>query len=345
MNNIDILNSKLIFIYDQYSINLAYGKMGLCVYLFYLSRYEEKDEYLQVANRLLDEIIADMPNHKEINLEHGLAGIGIGLSYLVKENFVDGDINDVLEEVDSYIFRSLAFVNKEEAIFSKSTLIHLIYYFYIRQSELQSPVNKYLFRELIIKLIEMFQHNLQQIFFKEQSTFSIENYQSPAFLFVASKIFELNIYNQRTTKIIDVFFGQILSTFPVLHSNRLYLLFGLLCIKPYLPNYEKEINVHIGFLKEKIDIEYIINIEFKNQDIFVNDGLSFVYILLIMIQKRFSEYSITFNPQSFYNRIKNSEAWSTLINKDYYLLFHRGLYDGFPGVNLVLMHIKKHFKL
>jgi hypothetical protein len=254
-----------------------------------------------------------------------------------------GDINDVLEEVDSHIFKSLAFVNTEEPFYLKSTLINLLYYFYVRYTELQSPDGKYLYQELIIKLIEMFRHNLSTDFFREQSSFSVQNYQPPVMLYILSKICELNIYSHRITKIIEEFADRILSDVPVLHANRLYLLAGLLNIKPCLPGYQKEIGEHAGLLKERIDVEHIMNVECKNQDIYVKDGLSFVYILLFMIQKYYPEYAVEFNPRSLYNRIKNSDAWNTLINRDYYLYLRKGLYDGFPGANLVLMHIEKHF--
>lgn len=63
MNNIDILNNKLISsIDDRYPIDLVYGKMGICIYLYYISRWEEKEEYKQTADKLLDEIINKLSN-------------------------------------------------------------------------------------------------------------------------------------------------------------------------------------------------------------------------------------------------------------------------------------------
>ena len=343
MTDIEILNSKLVFIDDHYPTGLACGKMGLCIYLFYLYRWGENDEYLKVADKLLDEIIADMPNNKDISVEKGLAGIGLGLSHLVKEEFLKGDINDVLEEVDSHIFKSIAFLNTDESFFSKPSLLHLIFYFYKRHTEQRSADSKYLYQELIIKMTEMFQNNLPADFFIEQSTFAVQNYQPPILLFVLSKVFELNIYNQRLTKIIEEYIGILLASIPLLHANRLFLLFGLLCIKPYLPVHQKEINAHAGLLRGSIDLDHILNVEFKNQDIFIKDGLAFVYILLFLIQNYFPEYGIAFNPQVFFKRIETSEAWNAMIKRDYYLYLHNGLFDGFPGANLVLLHLKKHF--
>ena len=212
----------------------------------------------------------------------------------------------------------------------------------MRYKEQLSADGKYFFQELIIKIIEIIQLNLHVDFFNEHFSFSILNYQTPLFLYIFSKIYELNIYNQRIQKIMEDAVDKILSRIPILHANRLYLLLGLLSIKPFLSGYKKEIDSHVRLLKENIDIEYIINSEFKNQDIYIKDGLSFVYILFYIIQTKYPDCKIDNKLQLLFDRINDSEAWNTLINRDYYQFNHRGLFNGFPGVYLVLSHIKRH---
>lgn len=342
MNSIDILNSKLLApMDDEYPINLTFGKMGICIYFFYLSRWEEKEEYKQIAEKLLNEVINKLSNKKDISVEFGLAGIAIGISHLVKEKFVEGDINEILEDVDSHIFRMLAFLKDEDTGNTKFTLLHLLYYMYMRFTAQSSLYDKFLFQELIIKTVEMLHNNLQTDFFQEHFSFSIQNYYTPLYLYIVSKIYELNIYNDRIVRLLEEVIDLIRSTIPVLQTNRLYLLWGVLNIKPCLSNQKNEIDAHIRLLKENIDIEHIINVELKNQDIYINDGVSLVYLLLFIIQILFPDYSIAYHTQSFFHRINNSEAWNTLVNRNYYFNKHRGLFDGFPGASLVLNHIKK----
>jgi len=271
-----------------------------------------------------------------------LAGIAVGISHLVKEKFVGGDINEILEDVDSHIFKLLAFLKNEESNYSKPMLIPLLYYLWLRYIELSDFNDKYIFKELIIKTVEIFQINLPVDFFSGHFSFNAHNYLLPFYLYIINKIYELNIYNQRIIKILEEYVGLILSTIPVLQSNRIYLLWGLLTIKPCLPNHQNEIEAHIRLLKENIDIEYIMNVEFKNQDIYVKDGLSLVYILLFLIQTNYPDYKIDYDPQSFFNKINNSEAWNALFNRDVYYYKHRGLFDGFPGAYLVSLHVKRH---
>ena len=328
---------------EQFPMDLAYGKMGVCIYLYSLSRWEGKEEYRQVAEKLLDEVLANISKTKEISVEKGLAGIVIGLCHLVREKFVGGDINEILDEVDSHIFKTLAFMSAETSYLSKSTIIHLLYYLQLRYTEQDSADNKYLFQELIIKMIEMFQQNLKADFFDEPFSFSALDWLPPQLLYVASKIYALNIYSNRITKILEDIIRKVLSTVPALQANRLYLLFALASIRQYLPDHEKALDSHIHLLKERIDVAHIMNVECKEQDVYVKDGLSFVYMLLYLIQKEYPEYGIDFNPQAIYDRIRNSEAWNSLNNREYYHYLRKGLFDGFPGAYLVLLHIKKHF--
>jgi hypothetical protein len=344
MDHIDTLNNRFILSsIDKYPLDWAHGKMGLCIYFYYLFRWEGKEEHKQVAEKLLNEVVNNLSGKMDITVENGLAGIALSISHLVKEKFVMGDINEILEDVDSRIIKVLAFLTKEESKFTKPTLILFLYYLYLRNTEQTSFNDKYIYQELIIKMIELFQYNLPAIYFNEHFTFSVQNYQPPLFLYVVSKLYDLNIYNSRLNKIMEEAMRQIISTLPVLQANRLYLLCGLLSIRSYLPKYQNEIETRIRLLKERIDVEHIINIELKNQDIYIASGVSLVYMLLYFIHINYPAYRIDFNPQSIYNKILHSAVWNTLLNREYYKDKHKGLYDGFPGANLVLSHIKKYF--
>ena len=343
MNYIDTLNSKLIASIDDINKKgLSTGKMGLCIYFYYLSLWERKEEYKQIAEKLLNEVVNNLSNRMELSMESGLAGIAFGIRHLVKEKFIDGDINELFEEVDSRIFKFLVFSKNDDYILPKQDLIHFLYYLYIRYTDQISFDNKYIYQELLIKTIEMFKHELPTSFFNENLSFSAQNYKTPFFLYMVRNLHILNIYNIRLNRISEEYMDQILSIFPTLHANRLYLLCGLLNIRSLFPKYQTRIDINISLLKEKIYIEHIINIELKNQDIYINNGVSLIYLLLLFIQKNFPEHAIDYNPQLFFNRIMNSEAWLVLLNRPYYYTNHSGLFDGFPGANLVLLHIKNN---
>lgn len=346
MNQINTLNRKLLSAIDSTCpIGLAKGKLGLCIYYYYLSRWEKLDEYEQIAENLLDDVVSRLSDITDVTVESGLAGIAIGIDHLVKENFIGGDINEILEEVDIAIFKKLAFLMYKyiKKQISKTDLMHLLYYLYIRYTEQTSPDNQYIFQELIIRTIEMFKEDLETGFFHEPLSFSLRNFQLPPFLYITGKIYDLDIYKVRITRILEEYINRILSTYPVSQANRLYLLCGLISIRTCLPDYKKEIDSHIRLLREGIDIDHIVNCELMNQDIYAMDGLSAVYMLLFYLQTKYPADGFDYDPQLFFTIISNSEAWNALSDKEFYYHKYSKFSDGFPGAYLVLLHIKKYF--
>ena len=94
------LMMKSAFIDD---IGLYHGKMGIILFFFHFSKYANNSVYEDFANELLndlyDEISVDMP----LNFEYGLSGIGWGLHYILQNQFVEGDVDIVLSEIDNKI--------------------------------------------------------------------------------------------------------------------------------------------------------------------------------------------------------------------------------------------------
>jgi Lantibiotic modifying enzyme len=144
MNFIETLNNKLTESIDDINLpGLSTGKMGLSIYFYYLSRWERKDEYKQVADKLLNEVVNNLSNRMELSVESGLAGIASGIRHLVIEKFIEGDINELLEEVDSRIFKLLAFLKNDESKLPKQKIIQLLYYLYIRYKDQLSLGDKF----------------------------------------------------------------------------------------------------------------------------------------------------------------------------------------------------------
>ncbi len=98
---------------------------------------------------------------------------------------------------------------------------------------------------------------------------------------------------------------------------------------------------HTDFLKMEINLQVIFDEEMKNKHIFVSNGLSMVYLFLHYLEKNYPKNKISFNSQNFYKKIITSEAWESLFKHSYFFDIHRGLLNGFPGVQLVLLHIQK----
>jgi hypothetical protein len=99
---------------------------------------------------------------------------------------------------------------------------------------------------------------------------------------------------------------------------------------------------YIQLLYREISVDEILENEMKGRKIFIDNGLAGIYILLHAINSSFPDYKIPFDPQTIYVQIRNSDAWNALLERDYFYDIRHGLLNGFPGVQLVLAHMKQH---
>ena len=153
MKNIQIINNKLLALnFNDYPLSLFYGKMGVCIYFYILSRIEPNDNYKHQAELLLDDILKESQNILDITMEYGLTGIGLGLNYLIKEKYIEGDINKILEDVDNLVFKRIAFMNNKKNNVHKTEFLYLLYYLYVRYKEQNSSEEKYLYNNSSLKI-------------------------------------------------------------------------------------------------------------------------------------------------------------------------------------------------
>lgn len=97
--------SNILFLNASFLDNLGLlkGKMGVAIFFYHYYRYSGNVIYNEFANELIDEIYTEINVETPISFADGLAGIGWGLHYLVKNKFVKADIDEVLSEIDNAI--------------------------------------------------------------------------------------------------------------------------------------------------------------------------------------------------------------------------------------------------
>lgn len=329
-----LLNNKMLSSIDKAFLGLANGKMGLCIYFYHLARLKAQPKYEKTAEILLEEIINNISLETSINVEVGLAGIGIGIRHLIKEQYISGDSNEILEEIDNEIYKKIVFEGGDTSTIFLSEMIHILFYLYVCYSEQTKDSQKYIYSELIIKTIEIIYQRFTPDFWDEPLSFTI-NYHLPRFLFIISKIISLNIYNRRLYRILDEFKIKFLGVLPCSHGNRLFLLWGLV----YLNNAHQnpDIKNQINILKTHIDLSRILNIELSENQIFLHNGVSLICFLLLNLNKADLANSIEFDSSVLYNRIINAAIWNNLGFEDY----HYGLLNGIPGPIWALSLLKK----
>ncbi|WP_165043901.1 hypothetical protein [Dysgonomonas sp. ZJ709] len=318
-------------------LGLANGKMGMCIYFYSLSRIDQDAKFGKIAESLLDEIFEQINTINSIDVKDGLAGIGLGVDYLLKHKFTKGNIDIILGDIDDIIFKQLSYSKYSDKIGSL-TLIHLLYYLCIRyEKQIKSSENEYLFGELIIQTINNLYERIDAAFFEELLSYNV-HYQLPQILYVLGRLYSLNFYNCRISHIIEELSYKVLSIFPALHANRLYLLWGM-------DNINKQINdnrweKHIKMIRSNIDVNVILKQELRNKNIFFEDGVVSVYCILESLKKFFSKKELYTYKKDIYNKIEVSEIWDIIYTDPSYFDHYKGLYSGFCGSLLLIKSIK-----
>ena len=85
------------------NIGLLNGKTGIAIFFYHYARYTGKHIYNDFAGELLDEIYKEIHVNTPVNFKDGLCGIAWGMEYLIRNRFVGGNPDDVLDDLDKQI--------------------------------------------------------------------------------------------------------------------------------------------------------------------------------------------------------------------------------------------------
>jgi hypothetical protein len=335
MNIIDKYNLKIIDRIEKTSLNFypIKSKIEICIYFYILNRYKSNKKYYTVANSILDNIVDMLKN--EYTHINDFVNLSIGIDYLINEKYIAGNINNILKSIDDKIYKIFSFNKSLIDSLSDFETMLLIYYFHIRFIKQSNKINLFIFKELISESIEILYGKIDDSFFDEPNYFSISNYKIPLFLYIMNEILTDNIEFNRINYILKEYKTKIFTNFPLLHSNRLLLLFGLMRIYDKIGS--NDILEYINLLRLNINIEKIINEEFGINDIFINNGLSLIYILVgKMNDAKFNE-NINSIEEKISKKIIDSEAWIHLENNTLFSKYHEGIVNGYGGVILMLV--------
>lgn len=97
-------------------LGLYHGKMGIVLFFAHYAKYTSHVVYDEFANELFYEIYKEIHAEYPFNFENGLCGIGWGIEYLCHNNFLDGDCNDILYEIDRKLEEWNVFRNVDETL-------------------------------------------------------------------------------------------------------------------------------------------------------------------------------------------------------------------------------------
>lgn len=79
------------------------GKMGIVLFFAHYAKWSGKEICNDFASKLLDEVYAQIHTDTPINFSKGLCGIGWGMEYLLQNDFLEGNSNDILAAIDEKV--------------------------------------------------------------------------------------------------------------------------------------------------------------------------------------------------------------------------------------------------
>lgn len=98
-----IIHHLMLKSFDIKDVGLFNGKIGLVIFFFHYAKYQHNPIYEDLANDLLDEVTENIHKELPLNFASGLCGIAWGIEYLIRNNFIEGNSNDICEELDKRI--------------------------------------------------------------------------------------------------------------------------------------------------------------------------------------------------------------------------------------------------
>ncbi len=102
-----IANTVVANLANTSEVGLFKGKMGLTLFMYeYAKKKSINNAYEATADMLIDDIYKQIKPNIATNLIDGSAGIGFGLSYLLKNGLIDGEPNNVLEDIDKRLLEN-----------------------------------------------------------------------------------------------------------------------------------------------------------------------------------------------------------------------------------------------
>jgi len=87
------------------ALSLYHGKMGIAMTLMIYARHHGRPHLHNYAERLLLNVCNNIPENMSPGFAEGLAGIGYGITILHRKGLIDGNLDDILADIDAQLMR------------------------------------------------------------------------------------------------------------------------------------------------------------------------------------------------------------------------------------------------
>jgi len=194
----------------QKNIGVMGGSIGLALFMFYYAKYTDEDRYAQMGVDLISNIFEEINKGFSYHtLAGGLAGIGWSIELLAKQNFIDADTDEVLEQLDPYLHKTMIYdIQNENFDFLHGAVGNGVYFLSRRPNPKADEYLKELIDELdkvghadedgSRKWVSVLDHESG----KRGYNLSMSHGIASIITFLG-KVMEIGIYNEKTMRVLE----------------------------------------------------------------------------------------------------------------------------------------------
>lgn len=243
------------------------GDMGVCFSLYLMNKSFNDDDVENMADKLLDKVIATITKINDLSFDTGLSGIGWAVNCLHVNGCIEGDINDILYNIDAAIYKSLC---EQDRILSsdliKGLLGYLVYFTYRLKNTgnntdvIQESILEAGFRIVVDKLESCTTPRFISI---QNDVYPTIISDFPILFFCLGEAMHMGIYREKIESLMNTWCYQLTGVLPFLSVNRLALANSLSYINKELKN--KKLRAYIDTLFYSINFnDYSHDIDKSN---------------------------------------------------------------------------------
>lgn len=128
---------------------LFYGKLGISIAIAKYGKYCNNHIYIDYSKELINDILSNIDEKTSFDFATGLCGIVWGIEYVVQNQFIDNNYDDICEYFDKIIITKN--LRRITDISLESGLEGFLHYVLIRQKSAKIKKNKTLFDDDYMK--------------------------------------------------------------------------------------------------------------------------------------------------------------------------------------------------
>lgn len=142
---------------------LIHGKIGLAIFFFNYAKYNHDTLFSNYAIELINETQNQIHINSPADYERGIAGIGIGINYLIKNNFLTAD-NDIYDDLDQRMKRAVLYEPWQDFSLYNGLIGYGRYWI----SRMNHPESSLLAQECLLHIVKLIKEKWESISIEEQ---------------------------------------------------------------------------------------------------------------------------------------------------------------------------------